>query len=704
MEPGTPAVGTPVALEALIRVAAESTQSPIAILWTLDDLGVQTRAVAGTDPEHARALLSDRRDGSSALEVPLPLEYGIPGAICVLDLNQQRSFTPEHRQTLAHIARAAGALLAEEGGRPSRYDALLEATAFADVAISVFSIGPNDTTPVCEYRSAGSRDTSEFYALGTNDHALPKVLDHARRDDRTPFECRLTDLDQHTYWIEVSVRKLSPGDKQPLRYMVIAREITARKHAEEQSHLLAAAIEEQPAGVLIVNLQGAHWLRPPIVYVNAGFSALTGYSLEDIRAGVYPLILGEKSDREIVRNAAKRVFDGEQVTVELQLYHRNGTPFWAEVRAHALESPRAYAVLIINDISGRRAKDNWMRMLTEAIDQASDFVTIFADSDYSTGGPKLKYANRAFFEATQYEPGELLGRPYTAFYSPRNDAVVLDAIRDSIEAGLPNFREVLAQRKDGSEFWIEFVSKPIVDSDGRALRLSIGRDITLRRRATNHLTLLLAAFEQSPSRVVLYETNQHDELEVAYENEASYVHGHRRLLELWNDQRQSSRAVRARLMAGERVHLVFSDRDVRGIPNLVDFVAISVRNASRLEAVLTFDHVIADATVDESERSRLLELAMLVQACREARDEASVLVVLRALLLDRFEAEVGFTTLPVPSGVSIDASARQASFTLGARSYLVSWATALEERDLTALRFCIEVCVEHAQTIARTTS
>ncbi len=709
MERSSPRVeaDSTLALNALARVAAESAATTIAVLWTLDDAGVHPRAFVGVDEAAACALLRGPMSEVSALEVSLPTESGVAGAICVFDRNPKRLYSAEHIAALTRVARAAGALLAEDAMGSGRYAVLREATAFAGVGVSVFSIGPNDATPLCEYVNDGSRarmgltyaeflrDTSAFYALGANAEALRRILDRARRADSAPFEAQLTAGNGTTYWTEISVRKLSHGDEQPLRYMVIAREITERKLAQEQGRLLAAAIEEQPAGVLIVDMHAEHRLRPPIIYANAGFCALTGYRLDEIRAGVYPVFFGDATDRDLVRDAADRVFAGEHVTVEVQLHRRDGTPFWAEVRAHALETHCAHAVMIINEIEERRAKDDWMRMLTEAIDQASDFVTIFDDGANEDGAPCLRYANRAFYEATQYEPEELIGRPYTAFYSARNDPVVLEAIRKSIDAQTTNYREVLVQRKDGSEFWIEFVGKPVLESNGRVARMSIGRDITLRRRAASQLSLLFSAFEQSPNRVILYEANEHDDLEIAYENEASSSHGHRRLLELWNDERPSARAVRRSLLAGERVHLVFAERGANGAPNVVDFVALSVRNASRLEAILTVDRMIGDTNVAEAHHSRLLELATLLHAFREARDPAMHLHVLRALLLSAFGAEIGVTTAPAPSGVQIDAAARHAAFGLGGRSYVVSWTGPLEERDLTGLRFCIEACIEH---------
>lgn len=704
------------ALDALARAALASVAAEIAILWTLDDDGVAPRAAAGISLAAASTLLANGFSDFGVLEISLPPESGFSGALCILDRRRGRLYDSQEVRALERVARAAAALLGDETLQSSRYDVLREAAAFGGIGVSVFSIGTGEAWPTCEFISEGSRarmgfsnaeltrDTAAYYRLGENARALEHIVARARSGDETPFEIELTARSGERYWTEVIVRALQSNGRERLRYVTIARPITERKRAERDRDRLAAAIEATPSGVLVVELQPEHILRPAIAYSNDGFGALTGYGKAEIARGIYPVILGERSERGIVRDATERVLRGEHVHVEVELYRRDGTPFWAEVRAHALGSPPEYAVLLINDISERRANDDWMRLLSESVEQANDFVLLFDDTPPDAGGPLLLYANRAFYEATCYEPEDLLGRTYTAFYSERNDAVLMRSIRETLRAGDVNYREILVRRKDGSEFWIEFVGKPFVMADGRVQRMSIGRDISLRRRSTNQLALLFAALDQAPSPVVLYEAGISDDLEAAYENGASVARDRYRLLELWGGASSSSGDVRARILAGERVHLVFAEHDARGVPTVVDFTAIPVRNGARLEAVLTVERMLGIGASEASDRSRLLSLSTLLSAFREVRTSDEHIQVLRALLLDTFEAELAEEpSLRHADSVQINASARQATFRLSGRSYRIQWTQPLEGRDLTALRFCVEACIEHVQAVAEGT-
>jgi PAS domain S-box-containing protein len=339
-------------------------------------------------------------------------------------------------------------------------------------------------------------------------------------------------------------------------------------------------------------------------------------------------------------------------------------------------------------------------MINEAIEQASDFVIVTDSQSHAVGGPRIVYANRALFEATGFEPEDLLGKSYTTIYSKNNDPKLMAAIRDAIEAGKPNYREMLAARKDGSDFWIEFVAKPFTVEDA-TFRMSIGRDITTRKRTFNQIALLFSAFEQSANRVALYEPNEAGELAASYENEPAIAAGSHRLLDLWRGPAESACAFRERLLAGESVQRIYAESDASGVPAVVELIARGVRNGNELGAVLTIERVLARADGTEGYSSRLITFARLLPALAEANTTIERFSVLRALLLDTFAAEVEAGQPSTGSGVHIAPGSNTAHFTFSGTSYIARWAKALEPSSLTALRFCIEAAIEQEHVATR---
>lgn len=335
-------------------------------------------------------------------------------------------------------------------------------------------------------------------------------------------------------------------------------------------------------------------------------------------------------------------------------------------------------------------------VLVAALDEAADFVVVTDDTPIDSGGPYIAYVNRAFLMATGYEARDVLGKPYSFLASPRNAPGLMESIARTIAAGGTNYRESLALRRDGSDFWIEFVGKPFVDDEGRHYRLIIGRDISERRRSLAQIALLFAATEQSSDAIALYEARSDGMMEMTYENEVAYRRGNARLIELWHEGNGERHPLRAALERGEEVREFFAEFDRDGAPVLIEFHARAIRNEMRLEAIVTLERTLtaSNGTTDETYESRLLRVAALLTALAAARSHAERLAILRAILLDAFGAEVAASPTPVLPSVSLDAQRNCATFNLRGQPYTVTWERPLESTALTALRFCLETVIE----------
>ena len=127
-------------------------------------------------------------------------------------------------------------------------------------------------------------------------------------------------------------------------------------------------------------------------------------------------------------------------------------------------------------------------------------VTEAEPVDLASGGPRILYVNEAFTAMTGYSPEEAIGNTPRMLQSPDTDGDELDRLRRAIAAWEPVEVELLNVRKDGSEFWIQFIIVPVADEAGWWTHwVSIQRDVTDRRRRLDELKAMV----RGTSEVVL---------------------------------------------------------------------------------------------------------------------------------------------------------------------------------------------------------
>ena len=69
-----------------------------------------------------------------------------------------------------------------------------------------------------------------------------------------------------------------------------------------------------------------------VQWVNPAFSAMCGYTLEELRGKkLGPILQGAGTDRETAERMRRAVHDYRPCSETILNYHKNGTPYWVEV-------------------------------------------------------------------------------------------------------------------------------------------------------------------------------------------------------------------------------------------------------------------------------------------------------------------------------------------------------------------------------------
>lgn len=300
------------------------------------------------------------------------------------------------------------------------------------------------------------------------------------------LEKRYLKKNQEIMWVSLTITVIRDQDNKPLYSLGMVQGISERKHAEERLRLLELAVSNANDAIVITEADQLDEPGPRIVYVNQGFTRLTGYSPEEVIGKTPRLLQGPKTDRaqlERIRTALSR---WEPVSVELINYRKDGSEFWVGISIVPFADESGWYthwMAVERDITERKQAEAILRSSEQGyrllLHNSTDMM-----SRYTLEGIYI-YVSPASLPLLGYVPDELVGHSVYEFFHSQD----LDAIKEShsnllnsLEASTVTYR---IYRKDGSYIWLETTSRVVHDpNNGKAQEIiAVSRDITERKQA-----------------------------------------------------------------------------------------------------------------------------------------------------------------------------------------------------------------------------
>jgi len=289
---------------------------------------------------------------------------------------------------------------------------------------------------------------------------------------------------------------------------VITHELSESRESEARYRGL---LEAAPDAMVVVNQSGE------IVLLNAQAEKQFGYSRDELIGqkvkNIIPDGFAERLIADGTRNAADALAQQIGMGIELIARRKDASEFPIEIMLSPLESAEGILVTAaIRDISVRKAADKHLvqmesryRGLMEAapdamvvVNQSGEIVLLNAQAENQFG----------------YSRDELVGQKVKNII-PEGFAerLIADGTRSAAEALAQQIGtgiELIARRKDGTEFPIEIMLSPLESAEGTLVTAAI-RDISVRRAAERHLAQMEGRYrgllEAAPDAMVVVNQN-----------------------------------------------------------------------------------------------------------------------------------------------------------------------------------------------------
>lgn len=279
------------------------------------------------------------------------------------------------------------------------------------------------------------------------------------------------------YVIKGNLKRLGPAIERELRESN-ARGERARADAERQ------LAEDRFRQILMIAADAIISIDEDmrIVIFNQGAEAIFGYRADEAIGQLVDLLLPSgvvAAQRKTIAELMSSPAVAQRINQRDDLAGRrkNGEEFPIDLTVSKLiQSGKTTFTAIIRDISGRKRAEQQLRLLTSAVEQSANLITL-------TGADgTVEYVNPKFSEIMGYSADEVIGHKPSLWKSGDMDETIYTELWNTILAGNGWRGELQNRRKDGRVIIVFTTISPVKDEHGNITHfLSIKEDITRLR-------------------------------------------------------------------------------------------------------------------------------------------------------------------------------------------------------------------------------
>ena len=282
----------------------------------------------------------------------------------IRDISDRKRAEAALRQSEATLAKAQE--IAHIGSW--EFDVATQTQTWSAQMFRLFGLGPNGPVP-------NLSQMLQFFPSQDWARAQQAVQQLLATTKPQRFEGSLVRPGGELRQLEGNSEALTNDQGEVIKLIGTVMDVTERKQRQDQLQLLEAVILHANDAILITEAEPIDPPGPRIIYANPAFTAMTGYSNEEVIGKTPRILQGPKTDRatlDLIRTALKT---HERIFVELINYRKDGSEFWVEMGLAPIANSAGrvtHFVALQRDVSDRKQNEQKLQEQAALIDIATD--------------------------------------------------------------------------------------------------------------------------------------------------------------------------------------------------------------------------------------------------------------------------------------------------------------------------------------------
>jgi PAS domain S-box-containing protein len=155
-----------------------------------------------------------------------------------------------------------------------------------------------------------------------------KAMKDALKNKTIDAELKCMNAHDEEIWINARFSKMLDEENNVIGTLCLGKDISVEKREEEQLRLFESVITNTNDAILITEAEPVDDSGGKIVYVNAAFTNMTGFTMDEVIGKTPKLFRGPQTDTRELAKLQDAVKNWQSCEVELLNYKKDGTRFW----------------------------------------------------------------------------------------------------------------------------------------------------------------------------------------------------------------------------------------------------------------------------------------------------------------------------------------------------------------------------------------